>query len=314
MLHPSVESSMRVFITGGTGSLGSYILSQCSRLKWYPTVYSRDEVKQAILKSKYPNYRYILGDITDYNWLKLSMREHDIVIHTAAYKQVPAAEANSIQASRVNVIGSMNVVDAAIENNIRTVVGISTDKACSPANCYGATKMLMEKIFQEASYRSDTVFNVVRYGNVLGSRGSVVPFFRQQVKSLGYVTLTDPNMTRFWLTLEEAFELVYEGVTTNYSGVVIVPKCKSSSMMDLALAMVPESSIKIIGIRAGEKIHECLVAKHESLHTVNAIKYFYIQPAIEKPVSDTPFEYTSDKAERYSIDDLRGLLEYVEDY
>jgi UDP-N-acetylglucosamine 4,6-dehydratase len=304
----------KVFITGGTGSLGNAFLKRAEALKWQATVFSRDEVKQAELKSKYPDHRFVLGDIRDANWLKRAMRGHDVVIHAAAYKQVPAAEVNSGQAAEVNVIGSLNVATAAVDTNIQKVIGISTDKACAPVNCYGATKMVMEKIFQEACNWGDTKFNLVRYGNVLGSRGSVVPLFQHQSKVLQMITLTNPRMTRFWLTLDQAVDLVVCALAERQAGTVLIPKCPASTMLVLAQAVAPHLvnnlKYKVIGVRPGEKTHEQLLHSGESMHTDDIETHFRVYPAFTNYVGNLPdgFEYTSATAHQLSVSELQQMI------
>lgn len=299
---------MRVFITGGTGTLGRSLIEYGTINGWNITVYSRDEVKQSVLKAEFPNVKYLLGDVTDLQWLKICMKNHDVVIHTAAYKQVPSAEVNSRQAVQVNVLGSINVAQAAVENHIGKVIGISTDKACTPVNCYGATKMIMEKIFQEAAFWSLTKFILIRYGNVLGSRGSVVPFFRKQLSEGKPITLTDPYMTRFWLTLEQARNLVVNAMhNLSENGTILVPKCPASTMHTLALAMGCDS-YKIVGIRPGEKLHETLVHHAESYHTYKFDSYFLVYPATYKVKNDS-FEYTSRDATQLSVEELKELID-----
>lgn len=318
---------MRIFITGGTGSLGVALVKKFTELHHDCTIYSRDEVKQSELKVRFPQHRYILGDVRELPWMQLSMREHDVVIHAAAYKQVPAAEANASEAIETNVIGSRNVAMAAVAANVPLVVGISTDKACAPINCYGQTKALMERIFQQASGWSDTRFALVRYGNVLGSRGSVVPLFRRQLANDGIVTITDPRMTRFWLTLNDAVNLVIAAMNVEYdaytTGGIRVPKAGASTMAVLARAVAqaygfdkfdPKQHIHYIGIRAGEKMHESLVSKDEAQHSADYDRYFMVRPAgyrVSMPLSLTAgpdFEYTSASAHQLTVDELAGML------
>lgn len=289
------------------------------------TVYSRDEEKQSEARRDHPNVRFMLGDVRDYDRLLLAMRGHNTVIHAGAYKQVPSAEANVDEAIRTNVIGSMNVVRAALHSDMWNVVGISTDKACQPVNAYGATKSLMEKLFQEFSeLPSDTIFNVVRYGNVLGSRGSVVPLFRRQLTE-GAFTITDADMTRFWMTLKDAVELVWAALDNGaiYDGSILVPRCPASDMTTLLRAVVKlyrpddpelhENEVHVIGTRPGEKKHEQLIHANESLHTfepTHEVPYYQIMPAaslFKQPSS--PFEYRSDTARQLSVDDLVEMLD-----
>ena len=304
--------SGNIFLTGGTGSLGKAILARASMEKWPAkfTVFSRDEVKQSELRAIYPRVKFLLGDIRDYEWLSIALRGHDTIIHAAAYKQVPAAEVNAGEAIETNVIGSRNVVRAAITCGVDYVLGISTDKACAPINCYGETKALMEKLFQQANLLSETKFTLVRYGNVLGSRGSVIPLFRKQVKE-GRITLTDPNMTRFWLTLTDAVNLVIAGLAPNMCrGDILIPKAKASTMLMLANVIGPETPVDVIGIRPGEKVNECLVHGGESMHTVELKDGFIIKPAYlgYKGNLQAGYEYTSDTAEQLTDSDLQKMV------
>jgi UDP-N-acetylglucosamine 4,6-dehydratase/5-epimerase len=302
----------RVFLTGGTGSLGTAFLHLATTLDWpcEITVFSRDEVKQSELRSKYSKHRFVLGDVRDYDWLQLCMRGHDLVIHAAAYKQVPTAEVNAGEAIEVNVIGSRNIARAAVFNSIPKVIGISTDKACAPVNCYGETKALMERMFQQACLWDHTDFRLVRYGNVLGSRGSVVPLFEHQAKA-GYVTVTAPDMTRFWLTLRQAVQLVLHCYGGKYDpGTILIPKCPSSTMQQLAECFIAPEHIKITGIRAGEKYHEQLVNRSEAIHTDDIGTHFLVYPAYTLHKGNLPvdFEYTSYNAHRLEHYELSEMI------
>lgn len=305
--------SGNIFLTGGTGSLGKAILARAVAEKWPAkfTVFSRDEVKQSELRSIYPKVKFILGDVRDYEWLSIVLRGHHTVIHAAAYKQVPAAEVNAGEAIETNVIGSRNIVRAAISCGVGQVLGISTDKACAPINCYGETKALMEKLFQQANLLSETKFTLVRYGNVLGSRGSVVPLFRQQAKQ-GKITLTDPNMTRFWLTLTDAVNLVIMGLEpTVCRGDILIPKARASTMLQLAEVVAPNCEFVSIGIRPGEKINECLVHGGESMHTLELKDGFIIKPAYSgyRGNLQAGYEYTSDGAVQLTESELKQMVE-----
>jgi UDP-N-acetylglucosamine 4,6-dehydratase len=303
----------RVFLTGGTGSLGTALMTLAKSRNWPCefTVYSRDEVKQSQLKNKYPRTNFILGDVRDYEWLQIVMRGHDLVIHAAAYKQVPTAEVNAGEAIEVNVLGSRNIARAAVFNNIENVIGISTDKACAPVNCYGETKALMERIFQQACLWGTTEFHLVRYGNVLGSRGSVVPLFTEQSRRDGYVTVTDPNMTRFWLTLKDAVELVEKCFELNISGAILIPKCPASTMQTLAEYFVEPENIRVVGVRAGEKYHEQLVNKSEAIHTDDIGTHYLVYPAYTLHKGNLPkdFEYRSDTARQLDINSLSEMID-----
>lgn len=316
-----------VLITGGTGSLGKALLAFYSMDGDHDvTVYSRDEVKQSELRRQYPDVRFMLGDVRDYDRLLLAMRKQDTVIHAGAYKQVPSAEANVDEAIATNVLGSLNVARAAVQCDVRYVVGVSTDKACQPVNAYGETKALMEKLFQQADEWSDTAFNCVRYGNVLGSRGSVVPLFRQQLRE-GKCTITDPCMTRFWMTLDEAVELVTYACDPHVDevadGAILVPPCKAANMITLLTAVNKlwgdgsdePPDYTTIGARAGEKQHEQLVHVNESLRTLrprDTERYFQIMPATSDVHGD-PFEYRSDTADQLSVAELCEMLAGCDD-
>lgn len=315
---------MKIFITGGTGSLGKALLHFFQHEGHHDlTVYSRDEVKQTDLKREFPFVNFMLGDVRDYDRLYMAMRGHDTIIHAAAYKQVPSSEANVDEAIATNVIGSLNVARAAIWNNAAYVVGISTDKACQPVNAYGATKSLMEKLFQQANEWTDsTIFNLVRYGNVLDSRGSVVPLFRKQLRE-GRVTMTDPYMTRFWMTIEQAVNLVWDALdpmSRAQDGAIIVPQARASTMATLleAVAEVENAArdwpytVEVIGARAGEKKHEQLIHENESLHTLQPFHdypHYQIMPATDlSRVPRVPFEYRSDMAPQLTIEELVEML------
>ncbi|MDP2660266.1 MAG: polysaccharide biosynthesis protein [Dehalococcoidia bacterium] len=302
----------RVFLTGGTGSLGHALLDRADAEGWdcQFTVYSRDEVKQGDMRGTYPRHKFVLGDVRDLEALKLRMRGHDLVIHAGAYKQVPAAEVNVAEAIETNVIGSKNVALAAVRFGIPKVLGISTDKACAPTNAYGASKILMEKVFQEATTWGHTRFNLVRYGNVLGTRGSVVPLFVRQAQQ-GSITLTDPYMTRFWLTLRDAVDIVLKGIQEEEGGTVLVPMAPASTMLQLAEAVAPGADIKVIGIRPGEKTHEQLVHAGESMHADADGEWFRIFPAYAGHCGGLPpgFEYGSDTAPRLTVGMLRDFIE-----
>ena len=312
---------MRVFLTGGTGSLGMALLRRFASSGVDVTVYSRDEVKQSEAKGQFPQFRYVLGDVRDEDWLRIVMRGHDIVVHAAAYKQVPAAEANVGEAIATNVLGSRAVARAAVATGVERVVGVSTDKACAPVNAYGMTKALMEKIFQEAHGWGHTEFICVRYGNVLGSRGSVVPLFVKQLKS-GYkpvITLTDGRATRFWMTLDDAVDMVGDAIAGHApitGGAVVVRHCPASTMVDLVKAVAEhchmgagDYTVREMGLRPGEKMHEMLVNESESLHAVMSTKGTIIYPPDSK-YRGTPFTYTSDEPDKMLTPKL--LLDMIE--
>lgn len=262
-----------IFITGGAGFLGKALVK-----RYYGnaniTIYSRDESKHTLIRQSYPDCRFVLGDIRDYGRLELAMAGHDIVIHAAAMKYVPQAETNVAEALAVNVDGSRNVAKAAIHNNVEQVIGISTDKSCAPINVYGVTKLMMERMFQEYAGLSKTRFNLVRYGNVIGSTGSVIPLFQRQARDDKVITLTDPQMTRFWLSENNAVNLIFKALEETETGTVLIPRLASCTMKTLAQAVVyseklkgnEDVRLKTIGVRFGEKTHEYLLSKHEEIY------------------------------------------------
>jgi UDP-N-acetylglucosamine 4,6-dehydratase/5-epimerase len=279
-------SNKVVLLTGGTGSFGQKFTEIMLR-KYRPRViriFSRDELKQWEMINRFrndPRLRFFIGDIRDRDRLERAMDGVDIVVHAAALKQVPLCEYNPFEAVKTNVIGAQNIIEAAINNNVEKVLAVSTDKAVNPVNLYGATKMCMEKLFVDASAyvgRSHrTRMACVRYGNVIGSRGSVVPLFRQQAAS-GAITVTDERMTRFWITLERGVEFVIGCCSLLKGGEIFVPKIPSMKITDLAAAVAPGCRLKAIGIRPGEKIHECLITEDEARHTVEKPGFFVIEP------------------------------------
>ena len=313
----TLQLAGNILITGGTGSLGQAIVARAERENWPAifTIVSRDEVKQGEMRRRYPDHNYILGNVTDLDWMRARLRGIDLLIHAAAYKQVPAAEANSREAVHANVIGSCNIAEAAVAAGVPRVVGISTDKACAPVNAYGASKMLMEKVFQEADGWSDTQFVLCRYGNVLGSRGSIVPLFVQQARTGQQLTVTDVRMTRFWLTIDEAINIILHTALMARRGCIVVPKASASSVCELALAILDviqpvghkHDPIKDIGIRPGEKLHEQLLHGGESQHAEQSVTNYLVYPAStprRNPMLDYGVEYRSDQAPQLSRDDL----------
>lgn len=280
-----MPSNKHVLITGGTGSLGKAIIarSEQDNWGWRITVYSRDEVKQGILRSQHPDCIYKLGDVRDLERLQTAMRAQDIVLHTAAMKVVPDAEVNTDETVKTNVFGSMNVATAAIRSGVKQVIGISTDKSVAPVNAYGQSKALMEKLFQQADKAGDTQFNLTRYGNVVGSRGSVVPFFQRQARE-GALTITDKRMTRFWLTLDQAVDLILLALAEKEGGTIVVPKAPAMKVVDVARVVAPDAYMVDIGIRPGEKVFEDLIQSSEAYHTDDCGGFFRVWPAISKHI------------------------------
>jgi UDP-N-acetylglucosamine 4,6-dehydratase len=305
--------SGRVLITGGTGSLGRAILRRAELDGWDAalTVFSRDEAKQAAIRERHPGTRCVLGDVRDGPALEAAMRGIDVVIHAAAYKRVPEAERQPITCAEANVIGSANVVNAARRIGTPRVVAISTDKACGPINAYGATKLLMERMFAaEALERPDgPAFTIARYGNVIASNGSVVPAFRAQAAAGGPLRLTDPDSTRFWLTLDDAVDLVMAALGLP-SGSVLVPRCRASSMLVMAEAVAPEVGWVAIANRGGEKRHEVLLSAHESPYAAISPLGFVLGPMVGQPLGllADQYQYSSDVAPQYSVTELRAVL------
>lgn len=277
-----------ILITGGTGSFGKKCIEVILQ-KYNPKrliVFSRDELKQFEMQQDFKDQamRYFLGDVRDADRMKQATRGVDIIIHAAALKQVPAAEYNPMECIKTNITGAQNVINASLENNVDKVIALSTDKAANPINLYGATKLVSDKLFVAANNLTgghNTRFAVVRYGNVIGSRGSVVPFFKQLLDN-GAETLpiTHIHMTRFWITLQQGIEFVLKAFERMHGGEIFVPKIPSSRITDLAKALAPEKSIKIIGIRPGEKLHEIMCPADDSHLTLEFHDHYLIQPSI----------------------------------
>ena len=283
----SVLDRQTVLITGGTGSFGKKLL-QVALKEHRPKkliVFSRDELKQHDMRRDFPDgpespMRYFLGDVRDRDRLERAFRGVDVVIHAAALKQVPACEYNPFEAVQTNIVGAKNVIDAALDQGVKKVLAVSTDKAVNPVNLYGATKLCAEKMVVQANAYSgtqDTHFSVSRYGNVVGSRGSVIPVFLAQ-RASGRVTVTDPRMTRFWITLDRGVRFVLDCIRQMHGGEIFVPKLPSMNIMDLVKAVAPGCKAETIGIRPGEKVHEVLVSEDEARHTVELEDMFVIKP------------------------------------
>jgi UDP-N-acetylglucosamine 4,6-dehydratase len=305
-----------VLVTGGTGSFGrkfTEIVLKKNRPKKL-IIFSRDELKQFEMAQKFNDkcIRYFLGDVRDKDRLQRAFHGVDVVIHAAALKQVPAGEYNPFEVVKTNVIGAQNIVDVAIDQGVKKVIALSTDKAANPVNLYGATKLCSDKIFIAGNFyvgEAVTRFSVVRYGNVINSRGSVIPLFRK-LRSTGKIPITDTRMTRFWITLEESVNFVLKCLDFMEGGEIFVPKCPSMNIMDLAEALAPGCEHEIIGIRPGEKLHEVLIPEDEAINTIEYDDYFRILPAFlkamgkkfsmngGKPVPEE-FVYRSDKNDNW---------------
>ncbi len=279
-------SGKNILITGGTGSFGKKMV-QIVLAQYKPkslVIFSRDELKQFEMSQtfspvKYPCLKYVLGDVRDLPRLMRVFNGIDYVIHSAALKQVPAAELNPEEYIKTNVLGAMNVINAAVDNNVKKVIALSTDKAANPINLYGATKLCSDKLFVAANVSSPegTKFGVVRYGNVLGSRGSVIPFFKERAAT-GILPITDERMTRFWITLDQAVHFVINSLETSKGGELFVPRIPSMRIMDLAKAIAPKCKLQIVGIRPGEKLHETLISEDEARNSVEFKQCYIIQP------------------------------------
>jgi UDP-N-acetylglucosamine 4,6-dehydratase/5-epimerase len=323
-----------VLITGGTGSFGKkfteIVLSRFKPRKLI--IFSRDELKQFEMQqqfgeARYPCIRYFIGDVRDRARLSRAFDGVDIVVHAAAIKQVPAAEYNPSEAVKTNVLGAMNVIDAAIDCNIKQVIALSTDKAANPINLYGATKLCSDKLFVAANNYSGhhgTRFSIVRYGNVVGSRGSVIPFFLK-MRETGVLPITDERMTRFWITLEQGVDFVLASLQRMRGGELFVPKIPSMKMMDLARAIAPECQIKIVGIRPGEKLHEVMVPEDDARHTLEYDEYFAILPTFHDwdsklymdqnggKLCQEGFRYSSDTNSKWlTLEELRTMAGITE--
>jgi UDP-N-acetylglucosamine 4,6-dehydratase len=280
----------KILVTGGTGSFGKKFIETV--VKKYPdvkrlVVYSRDELKQYEMAQqyppdKYPQLRFFIGDVRDGERLKRACERIDVIIHAAALKHVPIAEYNPIECIKTNINGAENVVNAALDCGVQTVVALSTDKACAPINLYGATKLCSDKLFIAANNMKgarDLKFSVVRYGNVLGSRGSVVPFFLKK-RNEGTLPITHEGMTRFNITLEEGVDMVMYAIENAWGGELFVPKIPSYKILDVADAVAPKCKTEVVGIRPGEKLHEEMITETDSLQTYDCGKYYVIAPSV----------------------------------
>lgn len=278
-----------ILITGGTGSFGKAFVSMTLK-KLKPKkiiIYSRDESKQWDMQEEYKGndkLRFIIGDIRDFVNLNNSMRGVDYVVHAAATKIVPTAEINPFECIKTNINGSMNVINASINNNVKKVIALSTDKACNPVNLYGATKLAADKLFISGnleSFKSKTLFSIVRYGNVIGSRGSVIPYFQSIVDKVPKIPITDLRMTRFIINLKQCVEFVWMAFDKMHGGEIFVKKIPSIKILDIANAISSKkNNHKIIGIRSGEKLHEEMISLDDSLFTYEFKDFYKILPSI----------------------------------
>jgi UDP-N-acetylglucosamine 4,6-dehydratase/5-epimerase len=323
-------SEQVVLVTGGTGSFGRKFVEimlrehQPKRL----VVFSRDELKQHEMRSsgiEHASLRYFIGDVRDPDRLERALAGVTVVVHAAALKQVPACEYNPFEAIQTNIMGGRHVIEAAINQGVRRILALSTDKAVNPINVYGATKLCAEKMFVQANAYAgsqDTRFACARYGNVVGSRGSVIPVFQEQRKR-GRLTVTDPRMTRFWITLKQGVDFVIHCLETMHGGEIFVPKIPSMKLVDMATAIAPECDIDFIGIRPGEKLHETLVSEDEARQTLETKEMYVIRPthpwwSAENWTNALPvgegFRYTSDANDQWlTAADLQEFVIPMED-
>ncbi|QEY20494.1 MULTISPECIES: UDP-N-acetylglucosamine 4,6-dehydratase (inverting) [unclassified Psychrobacillus] len=317
-------SKKTILVTGGTGSFGKKIIRKLLEIDVKKViVFSRDELKQYEMAQEFHDnrIRFFIGDVRDKDRLYRAFDGVDIVIHAAAMKHVEACEYNPFEAVKTNIHGAQNIIEAAIDRGVEKVIALSTDKACSPVNLYGATKLASDKLFVAGnSYVGEkkTRFSVVRYGNVVGSRGSVVPFFKK-LKETGTLPITDERMTRFWITLDQGVQFVLDNLERMHGGEIFIPKIPSMKVTDLAFAIAPECETKIVGIRTGEKLHEAMITEDDARHTVEFGDYFIIQPEFSwwskefaeggKLLSEG-FKYASDINDEWlSIEQLKELVE-----
>jgi len=320
-------SEQVVLITGGTGSFGRKFVEIMLR-QYRPkrlVIFSRDELKQHDMRASgfdHPSLRYFIGDVRDQGRLERAFAGVTVVVHAAALKQVPACEYNPFEAIQTNIMGGRNVIEAAINQGVRRILALSTDKAVNPINLYGATKLCAEKMFVQANSYSgtqDTKFSCARYGNVVGSRGSVIPVFQEQRKR-GKITVTDPRMTRFWITLGQGVHFVIRTIEKMRGGEIFVPKIPSMRLVDMATTVAPDCEVEYIGIRPGEKLHEVLVSEDEARQTLDAEDMYVIQPSHPWWCNDNwvgakalpeGFRYTSDTNPHWlsgrDLEELIGL-------
>ena len=316
-----------ILITGGTGSFGKAFLDQVltSHNPARVVIFSRDELKQYEMRQTWgddPRVRFFLGDIRDRDRLNMALRGVDYVVHAAALKQVDTAEYNPMEYVKTNILGSENVIQASLDAGVKKVVALSTDKASSPVNLYGATKLTADKLFISSNHYAvdgGTRFSVVRYGNVMGSRGSVIPFFRNLAAAGQPLPITDARMTRFWITLPQAVDFVIDSFADMSGGELYVPRIPSMKVVDLAEAIAPGAPLVDIGIRPGEKLHEEMISTEDARRTVKRTDRYVVQPTLAmwggfkesegESVADD-FAYTSDNNDQWlDVPQLRAMLD-----
>lgn len=333
MTQPYDLTGKRILVTGGTGSFGKKFIRLIQE-QYKPSriiVFSRDELKQFEMQQEFGwgNIGYFLGDVRDLERLKMAFMNVDVVVHAAAMKQVPAAEYNPTECIRTNITGAENVIQAAIDCGVERVIALSTDKAVNPINLYGATKLCSDKLFIAANTFGKprgTSFSVVRYGNVVGSRGSVIPFFRKCIAENKPIPITDERMTRFWITLEDGTRFVTKCLECMRGGEVFISKIPSMKVTDLAEAVAPGYPTKVVGIRPGEKLHECMVPEAEARRTLEFDDMFIIQPeATSWKYDENPnygfgvgqkvaedFEYSSETNTQWvTAEELQAMVEGI---
>ena len=318
-----------ILITGGTGSFGKNFALFISKNFLFKKIiiYSRDELKQfnfqQKIQTKDNNFRFLIGDVRDKDRLFFALRNVDYVIHAAALKQIPSTEYNPFECIKTNILGAQNLIECSLKLNVEKVIALSTDKAVSPINLYGASKLCADKLFVAANNiigNKKMLFSIVRYGNVLGSRGSILPKFLEQNKTNNFFTITDKNMTRFNITMKEAISTVMWSLERAIGGEIIVPKLFSYKIMDLAAAVNGKKKIEFIGTRAGEKLHEEMISLDDSLHAINLKKYYLILPFNKNKFKNIytneinllkkrkPFSYNSLENNYISIDQLKKII------
>lgn len=330
IVKKEILTNSSILITGGTGSFGNKFVPM-TLAKYNPNrliIYSRDEMKQWEMAKLYGNdsrIRFFIGDVRDKDRLVRALHGIDYVIHAAATKIVPTAEYNPFECVKTNVLGAMNVIDASIDRGVKKVIALSTDKASSPINLYGATKLTSDKLFIAGNSYSggdETAFSIVRYGNVMGSRGSVIPFFIDQAKK-NILTITDPRMTRFMISLEDAVELVWNAFDDMCGGEIYVKKIPSMKVTDIALAIAPKAEQSVIGIRPGEKLHEQMIGLEDAPNTYEFSSYYKVLPTINNwnadpqrikkgKLVDPNFTYSSDNNDKWMS--VASLKQWIDEY